>query len=176
MIHLRAARGDHSGCATLILSLCYCLVILSVFGEVGNAADTNEAAERGWQHLRTKPYLPPDFDQTVFENLWRRWLDPLRSQAKDASPAERRQLTFSYYGLIEPPDDPGEGAPLGYVDTGDGNRVMNCLACHAGKVAGKVIPGLPNSHFALQTLTEDVRLTKLTLFKNLGHLDRKSVV
>jgi hypothetical protein len=84
-------------------------------------------------------------------------------------------MTFSYYGLMESPDRPGVGPPLGYVDTGGGNRVMNCLACHAGKVAGRVIPGLPNSHFALQSLTEDVRLTKLTMFKKLGHLDLASL-
>jgi len=32
----------------------------------------------------------------------------------------------------------------------------NCLACHQGKVAGRVIWGVPNSLFAFQTLTEDV--------------------
>jgi len=133
------------------------------------------AAERGWKHLRTRPYLPPDFDQSVFENLWRRWPESLRNEARDASPEKRREMTFSYYGLMEDPDRPGEGPPLGYVDTGDGNRVMNCLACHAGKVAGQVIPGLPNSHFALQSLTEDVRITKLTMLKKLGHLDLASL-
>ncbi|MFT4557480.1 MAG: c-type cytochrome [Planctomycetales bacterium] len=184
MNHLVAARPSHSGWATQFV--CRCLILVVVLSGTCDvsAEDAPKSigvkvvagdSDRGWQHLRTKPYLPPDFDQTVFENLWRRWLDPLRSHAKDASPAERRRMTFSYYGLMEPPDDPGEGAPLGYVDTGDGNRVMNCLACHAGKVAGKVIPGLPNSHFALQTLTEDVRLTKLTLFKKLGHLDLASL-
>ena len=175
MIHLRAARCPRTGGLTLILSFCFCLMILPVIGNVGIADDSTDAANRGWQHLRTKPYLPPDFDQTVFENLWRRWPEPTRSEARDASPAERRGMTLSYYGLMKPPEDSDEAPPLGYVDTGDGNRVMNCLACHAGKVAGKVIPGLPNSHFALQTLTEDVRLTKLTLFKKLGHLDLASL-
>jgi hypothetical protein len=137
--------------------------------EVASVANPASAAERGWQHLRNKAYLPPDFDQTVFENLWRRWPEPLRKQAEAATPAERRRMTFSYYGLMESPDKPGEGSPLGYVDTGDGHRVMNCLACHAGKVAGRVILGLPNSHFALQTLTEDVRLKKP------GHLDLASL-
>ena len=139
-----------------------------------NSQDSS-AAQRGWMHLRTKPYLPPDFDQTVFENLWQRWPAAQRGQAAAASSAERRRMTFSYYGLMAPPGDPDSNVPLGYVDTGDGHRVMNCLACHAGKVAGKVIPGLPNSHFALQSLTEDVRLTKLTLFKKLGHLDLASL-
>jgi mono/diheme cytochrome c family protein len=184
MNHLVAARPSHSGWATLFVGLCLILVaVLSGTCDVSaedapKSIDVKAVAgdsERGWQFLRTKPYLPPDFDETVFDNLWRRWSEPQRSRAKGASPAELRQITFSYYGLMEPPDDHGEGPPLGYVDTGDGNRVMNCLACHAGKVTGKVIPGLPNSHFALQTLTEDVRLTKLTMFKKLGHLDLASL-
>jgi mono/diheme cytochrome c family protein len=52
---------------------------------------------------------------------------------------------------------------------------MNCLACHTGKVAGRVILGLPNSHFALETLTEEVRLIKLQLAKPLTHLDKGSL-
>lgn len=166
----RARRG-YTGILLLVAAL------LLLTSRVKSDAPDSErrAADRGWQHLRTKPYLPPDFDQTVFENLWRRWAEPLRSEASDASPEKRRAMTFSYYGLMRPPDDPGSDVPLGYVDTGDGNRVMSCLACHAGKVAGQVIPGLPNSHFALQSLTEDVRLTKLTLLKKLGHLDLASL-
>ena len=31
----------------------------------------------------------------------------------------------------------------------------NCFACHGGQVEGKVIPGLPNSRYALQTLTDE---------------------
>ncbi|MDA1160560.1 MAG: cytochrome c [Planctomycetota bacterium] len=175
MKHPGAAGLRHSGQAILIASLCFLAVVLKFPLSSASSEDAETATKRGWQHLRTKPYLPPDFDQTVFENLWRRWPDELRQEAESASPAARRRMTFSYYGLMESPDDRGEGPPLGYVDTGDGNRVMNCLACHAGKVAGKVFPGLPNSHFALQSLTEDVRLTKLTLFKKLGHLDLASL-
>jgi mono/diheme cytochrome c family protein len=175
MIHLVATRPRHPGWATLILRIGFSCTLLGVSVEAEVAADTPEAVDRGWHHLRTKPYLPPDFDQTVFENLWRRWAEPLRSEARDASTEKRRAMTFSYYGLMKSPNDPGGDVPLGYVDTGDGNRVMSCLACHAGKVAGQVIPGLPNSHFALQSLTEDVRLTKLTLLKKLGHLDLASL-
>lgn len=130
------------------------------------------AAARGYRVLRTKPFLPPDFDAEVFENLWRLWPEPLRTTAESATPQERRQMAFSRYGLMEPPgEDAGTGWALGYVDDGKGGWVMNCLACHAGKVAGRVIPGLPNTHIALQTLTEDVRLTKLTRGKPFSHLD-----
>lgn len=168
--------SDHSvvgRCVAYGATVFAIVLSISCWDKTGFAEDS--VPERGWKKLRTKPYLPPDFDQQVFENLWRRWDEPLRSEARDASSEERRRMIFSYYGLMEEPDNPESDVPLGYVDTGDGNRVMNCLACHAGKVAGKVIPGLPNSHFALQSLTEDVRLTKLTLLKKLGHLDLASL-
>ncbi|MFG0332885.1 MAG: cytochrome c, partial [Maioricimonas sp. JB049] len=126
--------------------------------------------DRGYHILRHQPFLPADFSEQTFDQLWAVWPEPLRSQAWDASIAERRKLAFSRYGLMEPPDSPGSGPALGYVSTEKG-WVMNCLACHGGKVAGEVIPGLPNSHFAMQTLVEDVRKTKLLRLKPLSHLD-----
>jgi mono/diheme cytochrome c family protein len=144
-------------------------------------------AERGYWLLRNKAYLPADFDQTTFELLWGRWPEPLRSQAAIANRAQRRRMTFSRYGLMDPnaadslQESTGQLAervddigPLGYVLADDG-WVMNCLACHAGRVAGTVIPGLPNSHLALQTLTEDVRATKLLRLKTPGHLDKAAL-
>lgn len=142
------------------------LVLVAVAGE------PQTSAERGYELLRTKCYLPADFDQDVFENLWKTWPEPERQQAEESTPAQRRKMTFSRYGLMEPPKQRQETGPaLGYVDDGKSGWVMNCLSCHAGKVAGRVMPGLPNSHFALQTLTEDVRLTKLRMKKPLSHLD-----
>src|SRR5690606_20395025 len=38
-------------------------------------------------------------------------------------------------------------------------------SCHGGKVAGKVIPGLPNSHIALETLFQEIVEAK----RALGH-------
>lgn len=136
---------------------------------------TDEAAERGWHLLRTKPYLPPDFDRAVLEELWKVWPEPERSRAAQATAAERRKLIFSRYGLMEPPEGGETAAPLGYIDLGERGFVMNCLTCHAGKVAGRVIPGLGNSHLALHSLIEDVRLTKLRQFKKPGHLDLASL-
>ncbi len=143
--------------------------------DVSSSETPKSAAERGYAWLRTKPYLPADFDQEVFDELWKVWPEPERTCAEQATPTERRRMAFSRYGLMEDPDRPQKnqktGPALGYVDDGQGGWVMNCLNCHAGKVAGKVIPGLPNTHLALQTLTADVRLTKLRLRKKLTHLD-----
>lgn len=141
------------------------------------AEPQSAAAERGYDALRHKTFLPADFDQQVFEELWKVWPEPLRSQAREASPQERRRMAFARYGLIEPPEaeEGYDGPALGYVDDGKNGWVMNCLACHGGKVAGRVIPGLPNTHFALETLTEEVRLTKLRLGKRLTHMDLGSL-
>lgn len=145
-------------------------------------AETSDAS-RGWRILRSKAFVPPDFDQETFDALWTTWPEPLRSEAANATPAERRKMALSRYGLIESPrDDAGDdaspdstGPGLGYVRNGDAGWSMTCLACHAGKVAGRVIPGLPNSHFGLATLVEDVRKAKLALGKPLAHLDLASL-
>ena len=80
-------------------------------------------------------------------------------------------MTFSRYGLVVPPaGDPVGGEVLNYVETPAG-WVMNCFACHGGKVAGRTIPGLPNSHYGLETLTEEVRSVKLFTGKPLSHQD-----
>ncbi|HEX7378415.1 MAG TPA: cytochrome c [Pirellulales bacterium] len=154
-------------------SLILWIVCAAVGAEAGAAAERSAAetaAQRGYRWLTTKTYLPPDFDQEVFDELWKAWEEPLRSQAEKASPDERRKMAFSRYGLTEAPDRPG-GVALQYVDDGHSGWVMNCLACHGGKVAGRVIAGLPNSLYALETLTDDVRATKLRLRKPLSHMD-----
>ncbi|MFO1044323.1 MAG: c-type cytochrome [Planctomycetaceae bacterium] len=139
------------------------------------AGDQAPSAARGYEILRTHQYLPADFDNAVFEALWTVWPEPERSEAEKADARTRRKLTFSYYGLTTDRNDTDELRPLGYVVDGKGNWVMNCLACHGGKVAGRAIPGLPNSHTALQTLTEDVRRIKLSQGKALSHLDLGSL-
>ena len=83
----------------------------------------------------------------------------------------RLRMAFSRYGLVAPPaDDPVGGEVLNYVETPDG-WVMNCFACHGGKVAGRTVPGLPNSHYGLETLTEETRSVKLFTGKPLSHQD-----
>lgn len=152
-------------CRTLS-ALGMCLVCV-----VAVAGDRQPSAARGYELLRTHQYLPADLDDDVFAALWTCWPEPERSQAEAAEPSARRKLTMSYYGLTPSPEEPDTKPALGYVADGRGNWVMNCLACHGGKVAGRIIPGLPNSHTALQTLTEDVRLIKLAQGKKLTHLD-----
>ncbi|MEX0675879.1 MAG: cytochrome c [Pirellulales bacterium] len=130
---------------------------------------------RGYEILTTKAFLPADFDQEVFDNVWQVWEEPLRSQAEQATPDERRTMAFSRYGLTSAPGD-ASGKPQQYVVDAAGNWTMNCLACHQGKVAGMVVPGLPNSRIALETLVEDVRSTKLRMHKRLVRMDIASAI
>jgi mono/diheme cytochrome c family protein len=151
-------------------------ILLSTVGwgdgaRVSSPRGGTDAAARGYRLLTTKAYLPPDFDQEVFDELWKTWEEPLRTQAEKATVDERRKMAFSRYGLTSRPGEEGNGASLQYVDDGHGGWVMNCFACHGGKVAGKVIPGAPNSLYALETLTDEVRATKLRLGKPLTHMD-----
>lgn len=145
-------------------------------GPAGGQEVGGTATERGWRLLTGKAeYLPPDFDQQVFEALWEVWEEPLRERAARATAAERRQMAFERYGLCESPDRPG-GVPLQYTNDGRGGWVINCLACHGGEVAGQVVPGLPNARLALQTLVEDVMAVKLRQGKPLAHLERGALL
>jgi len=154
------------GCRLLALLI----VSLFVAGRAFAAGD----ADRGWELLVSKGYLPADLDQEVFDSLWTVWPEPLRSQAEHADPDQRRRLAMERYGLLPHPEDPTRS--LQYAVAADGRWTMSCLACHQGQVAGRMIPGLPNSNYALETLTADVRMVKLAQRKAFGHMDVGSLL
>ena len=131
----------------------------------------SDDAKAGYRHLVDNVYLPADFDEDVLEKLdavnhaWRLSDAPLE--------AKSRASTWTAYGLAPRPDDPTK--PLQYVVTDDQRYVMNCFACHGGNLFGATYPGAPNTTYALETLTEEVRKIKLSLGKPLGHMDVGSV-
>ncbi len=131
----------------------------------------SEPDHPGWRILRSRAFLPPDFDQATFDALFLNWPDAERSAAAALPIEERRRRIADYYGLtLNPWARNGEFDLLGYVRT-DRGWAMNCLSCHGGEVAGVPYPGVGNNRLALQTLTEDVRRTKLLSFKQPSHLD-----
>jgi cytochrome c553 len=170
----RRTRGAFGPVAWLLLAVALWAQAIAVHGAERTPGGAAATAGRGLDLLLSRSYLPPDFDQKVFDELWTAWEEPLRSRAEGASVAERRAMAMERYGLTPHPDDPSRS--MQYVVDAAGNWTMSCLACHQGQVAGQVIPGLPNSNYALETLTEEVRLVKVRQRKPFGHMDLGSLV
>ncbi len=156
---------------------CRFLFIVVAFLWAGSIhqAHAEDAALRGFRLLTESPLLSSDFSQQVFDQVWRCWPEPLRSQAEKASPEQRREMTFERYGLTTIPGD-NSGKPLQYVVDAEGNWTMNCFSCHGGSVYGVSTPGAPNNRFALQTMTEEIRATKFRLGKPLSRMDVGALV
>jgi mono/diheme cytochrome c family protein len=85
------------------------------------------------------------------------------------SEGESLALRGLRFGLSVNPQKNGE--TLQYIQTADGQMVMNCFACHGGNLFGTSFPGAPNTLYALETLTEQVRREKLRTGKPLTHMD-----
>lgn len=149
----------------LVGAVCCASLHHVVAGEVDAAA-----AKRGYEFLLNTPLVPADFPEAIFDQAWTQWPEPLRTQAEKASPEARRRMAFSRYGLTTRPND-DSGKPLQYVVGDDGQWTINCFGCHGGKVAGKVIPGLPNSLYAMQTIVEETRAVKLAKGAKFGRMD-----
>jgi mono/diheme cytochrome c family protein len=152
-----------------LAALCAFALLLNVGQSVADEA----AARRGYEFLTTQALVPSDFPEKIFNDVWQVWPEPLRTRAEQATADERRAMAFERYGLTSRPEDPTK--PLQYVVDARGEWTMNCFACHGGQVAGKAIPGLPNSNYALQTLTEETRALKLLRQEGLGRMDVGSV-
>lgn len=155
---------------------CFVILLASTAVFAGSESDAAKelSPEKGLEFLLTRNYVPANLDAEIFDNLWKSWEEPLRSQAEKASPEERRKMTLTRYGLDEAPGREG-GAPLQYSDQ-NGKWATNCFICHGGKVAGKVIPGLPNSHVAMATLFQEIYKTKLAMGQKVGQSEVGSVV
>jgi len=149
-------------------------LVAVLIGGMPAPATADDGPNRGLELLLTKPYLPADFDQEVFDGLWTVWEEPLRTRAEQASVAERRRMAMERYGLVPHPRDPSRS--MQYVVDAEGRWVMSCLACHQGQVRGMAIPGVPNSTYALETLTADVRMVKVQQQKAFSHMDVGSLL
>lgn len=127
--------------------------------EIPSRAERPDGMHQGYWNLIYNDFVPGQLDQEILDNLWRSWEPELKAQAEKATPEERRQMAFSRYGLTEAPGREG-GVPLQYADDGRGNLSVNCFMCHGGKVNGQVMPGLPNTHVAMETLFQEIVRTK----------------
>ena len=120
--------------------------------------DLSPGAKEGRDLILNYSFLPPDFRQETFDDLWRDWPEPLKSKAKDATKKQRREMAFKRYGFTPRPDDPTK--PMQFVVGDDGGWTMNCFTCHGGSIKGEMVEGLPNAQIALETMYADLRRTK----------------
>lgn len=149
------------------------IVVLCTLSTACGAEPAAPSAERGLELLLNRAYLPPDFDEKLFDDLWTSWPEDVRKRAEAATPEVRRRMTFARYGMHVRPgdDDVAEGPPLDYVDDGKGNWVANCFLCHGGTVNGKVVPGAPNADIDMRGLADDLRNTRLRTGRGLTPAD-----
>lgn len=137
--------------------------------------EMSEDGRQGYRFLTENAYLQPDFDSTVLSKLEQGdWKLPFLDTHEVSQP----KVTWRAFGLSTRPDDSTK--PLQYVVKTNPNSdtqsfTMNCFACHGGNTLGAVFPGAPNTTFALQSLTEQVRKIKLTRKMKLGHMDLGSM-
>jgi mono/diheme cytochrome c family protein len=147
---------------------------LPAFAATPKEAETDPSSKRGYELLLSRNYTTPTMDQEVFDNLWKSWEQPDRTQAEKADAATRRAMTLARYGLQDAPGREG-GPPLQF-GVQNGQWSDNCFLCHGGKVAGKVIPGLPNTHIALMTMAHDTHRTKQLLGRTMSRTEAGTVV
>jgi len=118
------------------------------------AADERQASHPGLRLLLEEPLSFPPLTIDELDRLWTVWDEDARRRAEALDRDGRRQMAFERYGWIAR-DDSAEPLPLGYVAEA-GKLYPNCLSCHGGRVAGRVIPGLANGFQDLMTLVEDL--------------------
>ena len=131
-------------------------------------------AREGYRHLTRTVYLPPDFSDAVVDDLTEQsWTLPYQTaEFPDVSASggwsAEKAAALRAFGISPRPGEPSE--PLQYVRDGD-QWVMNCFACHGGSTYGVPFPGAPNTTYALESLTEQVRRVKLRKKIPLTHMD-----
>lgn len=167
---VRGLRISLGGCH-LAWHLVVIALMATIFAGTANAGDlnrpsTDETLHAGYRYLIEKAYVPASLDQEVFDNLWRSWEEPLKTEAEKATAEQRRDMTLSRYGLTDAPGRVG-GVPMQFALDGKGGWALNCFTCHGDKLNGQLMPGLPNTHIALQTLTQEIVATKKLLGRDI---------
>ena len=170
---------SHRLIAAFLFLLATCSLGLAAADGVDHAAPSSAGTdsgvpETGYRLLTEKAYLPADFDADTLESVWQVWPEPMHSEASQANRTRRREMILDRYGLTLRPGASLEDdrlLTLQYVVSRAGEWSMNCFACHGGRVYEQVSPGAPNTEFALELLTAEIRKTKLRQGKKLGTMD-----
>ncbi len=109
-----------------------------------------DAADRGKALFVDGTLGRPMVPTVALRNLWAVWgTGPMLDDATYWAAFRDR------YGLVEAPW-PNDDLPLGLHPSGTGTATVNCLLCHADRVAGQTVIGVGNSRIDLQALWDDL--------------------
>lgn len=130
------------------------LVLAAAGVDAGALAQDGPDPALGLSVLRHEPLQGFGLDRAEFDRLWTVWPEALREVAAAATPDERRAMTLRRYGLFT---DGTSDVPMAFAARPGSDRwTLSCLACHAGRVDGRALPGLPGNEFAFQTLFHEL--------------------
>jgi hypothetical protein len=117
--------------------------------------DAGDAVARGERALlgKSEYWRAGSWKESAFQQVWKRW-------GLESRPADFDAQVRSRYGLMDAPY-PNDGLPMGLRFTGareGGERTItqDCLFCHGGSIAGRVLIGLPNTLIAVQQFSDDM--------------------
>jgi mono/diheme cytochrome c family protein len=106
------------------------------------------SAERGYELLTTKAFVPAIWSRSSYESAWKSW--GLKEKPSDYEAALRER-----YGLHAAPY-PNDGLPMGLRSTpwlGIAKGVTaDCMMCHGGSILGKSYIGLGNASLEIEGL------------------------
>jgi hypothetical protein len=127
-------------------------LVESSLASAGDQTGAPASFERGREAVR-KPFNPPFWSLRAYQSAWKQW-------GAVEKPADYDLAFRQRYGLFLAPYNNG-GLPMGFTRTrgllGLGQGLGNdCLLCHAGSIAGKVVIGLGNSALDMQSLYEEM--------------------
>ena len=174
----RLARNRRSGPEALLSAL----LVAGLFSWPALGAErtdtSSEELHPGLELLLHRPLSIEAFTLEELSSLWEVWQGEDRTAAAKATPVERRDLTYARYGLIERGEELGSGIeailPRGYTADDEGRLYPNCLVCHGGKVAGRVIAGIANTEQDLSGMVRD--LTSLRAMRAPGKTDIRGML
>lgn len=110
------------------------------------------AAERGYQALTGKAFIPVSWRTQAYETAWKRW------PGVTEKPADYAAAYRDHYGL-HPAPYPNHDLPMGLREgqfLWVKGVAMDCMLCHGGSVLGKSYLGLGNASLDIQALFEDM--------------------
>ncbi len=113
-----------------------------------NPLSKSPSAERGYELLTTKAFVPAIWSRSAYDSAWKSW--NLKEKPSDYEAAVRER-----YGL-HPAPYPNDGLPMGLRSTpwfGITRGVTaDCMMCHGGSILGKSYIGLGNASLEIEGL------------------------